>query len=167
MANITLGGQAIATSGNLPNVGDKAPNFKLTASDLSTKTLEDYKGNTVVLNIFPSVDTPTCAASVKQFNTAASQLQNTKVLCVSKDLPFAQTRFCGAEGLDNVETLSDYKSSSFNDAYQVEIIEGALENLHSRCVVVINPEGVVTHTEQVSEIADEPNYEAVLKAING
>ncbi|WP_204345764.1 thiol peroxidase [Psychroserpens algicola] len=165
MATVTLGGDTVHTSGTLPSIGETAPDFKLTATDLSSKELKDYAGQNLVLNIFPSVDTGTCATSVRTFNKAASSLNNTKVLCISKDLPFAMARFCGAEGLDNVESLTDYKDGSFGKAYGLDFTDGAFESLLSRCIVVINSEGVVTHTEQVPEIADEPNYEAALDAL--
>ncbi len=165
MATVTLKGNAIETSGNLPKIGTTAPDFKLTATDLSTKTLSDFKGSKIVLNIFPSIDTGTCAQSVRQFNKEASELKNTKVLCISKDLPFAHSRFCGAEGLDNVISLSDYKDGSFGKTYGVNFITGPLEALLSRSVVVINEDGIITYTEQVSETVDEPNYSAALEAL--
>ena len=164
MAEITLKGNKINTKGNLPEVGSQAKDFNLVAADLSEKTLSDYKGNKVVLNIFPSLDTPTCAASVRRFNQEASNLGNTKVLCISMDLPFAQARFCGAEGLENVETLSDFRSS-FGKDYDLEIVDGPLAGLASRAVVVLDENGKVTYTQQVPEIVDEPNYEEVLNAI--
>lgn len=166
MATVTLKGNPIHTSGNLPKKGSKAPDFKLTATDLSTKTLTDYSGHNLVLNIFPSIDTGTCAQSVRQFNKEASQLKDTKVLCISHDLPFAQARFCGAEGLENVVNLSDYKDGSFGKTYGLNFTDGPLEALHSRCVVVVNKEGIITHTEQVPEIVDEPNYKAALDALS-
>ncbi len=166
MATVTLKGNPIHTAGELPEVGAKAPGFKLTATDLSTKTLEDFKGHNVVLNIFPSVDTGTCAQSVRQFNKEASALNDTKVLCVSRDLPFAFSRFCGAEGLDNVVTLSDFKDGNFGKTYGLNFVDGPLEGLHSRCVVVINKDGIVTHTEQVSEIVNEPDYQKALDALS-
>ncbi|GAA0750285.1 thiol peroxidase [Gaetbulibacter jejuensis] len=166
MAIVTLKGNTIHTSGTLPSVGSKAPDFTLTTNDLGSKSLNDFKGSNVILNIFPSVDTGTCAQSVRTFNKEASSLNNTKVLCISKDLPFAQSRFCGAEGLDNVISLSDYKDGSFGKAYGLDFTDGPLEALHSRCIVVINADGVVTHTEQVAEIVDEPNYKAALDALS-
>lgn len=165
MATITLGGNAISTNGNLPQVGAKAPNFLLVKNDLSTTTLSDYAGTKLVLNIFPSVDTGTCAASVRKFNEYASSLTNTKVLCVSRDLPFAQKRFCGAEGLENVENLSDFKDGSFGNDYGLTITDSVFAGLHSRAVVVLDENGIVKYTEQVSEIANEPNYEAALASI--
>ena len=165
MANITLGGNPIETTGNLPAIGSTAPDFKLTATDLSDKSLSDYHGSRLILNIFPSVDTGTCAQSVRTFNEKASKLNNTKVLCISKDLPFALARFCGAEGLENVESLSDFKTGNFGKDYGLTFKTGPLETLLSRCIVVIDTEGKIIHTEQVAEIKDEPNYEAALKAL--
>jgi thiol peroxidase len=166
MASITLGGNPINSIGTLPVVGSAAPDFNLTKGDLSAATLSDYKGKKVVLNIFPSIDTGTCAQSVRQFNKDAANLENTVVLCVSKDLPFAQGRFCGAEGIENVEMLSDFRDGNFGKAYQVDFSDGPLVPLHSRAVIVINTNGNVTHAEQVSEIADEPNYSAALEALS-
>ncbi|WP_179353511.1 thiol peroxidase [Winogradskyella vidalii] len=165
MAHITLGGNPIETIGNLPSTGNDAPDFTLTATDLSSKSLSDYKGSRLILNIFPSVDTGTCAQSVRTFNEKASQLDHTKVLCISKDLPFALNRFCGAEGLDNVESLSDYKTGKFGEDYGITFKTGPLETLLSRCIVVIEKDGRVLYTEQVSEIKDEPNYDAALEAL--
>jgi len=165
MASITLGGNPANTVGNLPQIGSQAPSFTLTKSDMSTKTLSDYQGNKVVLNIFPSVDTGTCAKSVRQFNEEAAELDGVKVLCISKDLPFAQNRFCGAEGIENVEMLSDYKTGSFGQDYGLTFADSPFEGLFSRCVVVLNGEGKVTYTEQVQETADEPNYKAALEAL--
>jgi thiol peroxidase len=165
MAQITLKGNPINTIGNLPEVGTKAPAFTLVKDDLSTKTLADYKGQKVVLNIFPSLDTGTCAASVRRFNAEASKLDNTVVLCISKDLPFAQARFCGAEGLKDVHNLSDFRSGQFGKDYGVEIIDGPLAGLESRAVVVLDEEGKVVYTQQVPEIVDEPDYEAALAAL--
>ncbi|MGB5269472.1 thiol peroxidase [Eudoraea sp.] len=165
MATVTLKGNAIHTLGNLPSIGDKAPGFSLTKNDLSSASLSDYSGKKVVLNIFPSIDTGTCAQSVRQFNTEAAELNNTVVLCISKDLPFAQTRFCGAEGIDNVVMLSDFKDGSFGKAYGVSFIDGPLQPLLSRSVVVIGEDGNVRYTEQVSETVNEPNYKAALEAL--
>ena len=165
MASVKLGGNAINTSGSLPKVGEKAPDFELVKNDLSISKLSDYRGSKLVLNIFPSIDTGTCAASVRKFNESASQLENTKVLCISRDLPFAQKRFCGAEGLENVENLSDFKNGNFVKTYGLEITDSAFAGLHSRVVIVIDENGLVKYTEQVSEIADEPNYEAALASL--
>ncbi len=165
MTKITLKGNPINTIGKLPKTGKKAPKFTLIKSDLSKVKLADFKGSKLILNIFPSLDTGTCAASVRRFNKEASELENTKVLCISRDLPFAQARFCGAEGLENVITLSDFAKGKFGKKYGLTIADGPLANLHSRAVVILNEEGVVTYTEQVPEIIDEPNYEAALKAL--
>lgn len=165
MANITLGGNPIHTSGELPTIGSKSPNFTLIQNDLSTTSLSDFSGSKVVLNIFPSIDTGTCATSVRTFNQKASTLDNTKVLCISRDLPFAQKRFCGAEGLENVINLSDFKTGKFGKDFGLEITDGPLAGLHSRVVIVLDENGVVKYVEQVGEIADEPNYEAALKAL--
>lgn len=165
MAKVTLGGTPVNTSGTLPGIGSQAPDFKLTATDLSTKTLSDYSGHNLVLNVFPSVDTGTCAQSIRTFNKEASSLENTKVLCVSKDLPFAMARFCGAEGLESVVSLSDYKDGSFGRTYGLDFTDGAFETLLSRCIIVVDAQGKVLHTEQVDEIADEPNYKAALDAL--
>lgn len=165
MADITLKGNAFHTIGNLPEVGTKAPEFSLTAVDLSHKSLADYAGKNIILNIFPSIDTGTCATSVRAFNKKATDLQNTIVICVSRDLPFAQARFCGAEGIENVITLSDFATGKFGQDYGLEIKNGPLAHLHSRAIVVVDTSGNVSYTEQVSEIVDEPNYEAALKAI--
>ena len=134
-------------------------------TDLSSSSLSEYKGRRLVLNIFPSIDTGTCAASVRQFNKEAAELENTIVLCISKDLPFAQTRFCGAEGIENVVMLSDYKDGGFGKAYQVEFTDGPLQGLLSRSVVVVNENGNVVYTEQVAETVEEPNYKAALEAL--
>lgn len=165
MASITLGGNPVHTNGELPTVGSKATDFDLVKTDLGTATLADFAGSKVVLNIFPSVDTGTCAASVRKFNEKASALANTKVLCISRDLPFAQKRFCGAEGLENVINLSDFKDGSFGKNYGLEITDGPLAGLHSRVVVVLDENGTILHTEQVKEIADEPNYDAALAVL--
>ena len=162
MATVTLKGNPFQTIGELPAIGSKAPEFNLTASDLSTKALEDFKGNKLVLNIFPSIDTGTCAASVRQFNKEAGNLENTKVLCISRDLPFALGRFCGAEGLDNVITLSDYKNGDFGKNYGVIFTNGPLDALLSRSIIVLNEKGNVVYTEQVSETTEEPNYKDAL-----
>lgn len=165
MASITLGGAPANTVGNLPQVNAMAPDFSLTKSDMSQVSLSNYKGSKVVLNIFPSVDTGTCAKSVRQFNQEAAALEGVKVLCISKDLPFAQNRFCGAEGIENVEMLSDYKTGAFGNEYGLTFADSAFESLHSRCVVVLDQNGKVVYTEQVSETGDEPNYQAALDAL--
>jgi len=165
MTTITLGGTPISTIGDIPKNGTKAPDFQLTATDLSKKSLSDFHGFTLLLNIFPSVDSGTCATSVRSFNKSAADMENTKVLCISRDLPFAQNRFCGAEGIENIIMLSDFADGNFGKTYGLEISDSAFANLLSRAVIVINPEGNISYTEQVSEIANEPDYEAALAAI--
>jgi thioredoxin-dependent peroxiredoxin len=165
MASITLGGNPVHTSGELPAVGSKLADFKLVQNDLSVASLSNFAGKKLVLNIFPSVDTGTCAASVRKFNESASGLENTTVLCISRDLPFAQKRFCGAEGLENVVNLSDFQEGSFGKTNGLEITDGPLAGLHSRAIIVVDADGTITHTEQVAEIANEPNYEAALAAL--
>lgn len=165
MAAITLGGNPINTTGVLPAVGTALADFKLVQTDLSVATLATFKGKKLVFNIFPSIDTGTCAASVRKFNEAAASLDNTVVLCVSRDLPFAQKRFCGAEGIENVVNLSDFKDGSFGVNNGLEIVDGPLAGLHSRALIVTDVNGIVTYTEQIGEIADEPNYDAALAAL--
>ena len=165
MATITLGGNPVHTSGELPKVGSKLADFKLVQNDLSIADLNTFAGKKLVLNIFPSIDTGTCATSVRKFNESASNLANTTVLCISRDLPFAQKRFCGAEGLENVINLSDFQEGAFGKNNGLEIVDGPLAGLHSRVIIVVDENGVVTHTEQVAEIAHEPNYEAALAAL--
>ncbi len=165
MATVTLKGNPFQTIGELPSKGSKAPEFSLTAGDLSTKSLEDFKGTKLVLNIFPSIDTGTCAASVRQFNKEAGNLNNTKVLCISRDLPFALGRFCGAEGLENVITLSDYKYGDFGKNYGLIFTNGPLDALLSRSIIVLDENGNILYTEQVSETTEEPNYKEALAAL--
>ncbi len=165
MATITLVGNPVHTSGELPKVGSKLADFKLVQNDLSVADLSTFAGKKLVLNIFPSIDTGTCATSVRKFNESASNLANTTVLCISRDLPFAQKRFCGAEGLENVVNLSDFQDGAFGKNNGLEIVDGPLAGLHSRVIIVTDENGVVTHTEQVAEIAHEPNYEAALAAL--
>ena len=162
MAEITLAGNTVHTVGELPEVGSTAPPFTLTDKGLAEEHLESFAGSKVVLNIFPSIDTDVCAMSVRRFNAEASTLPDTRVLCISADLPFALARFCGAEGLEDVLVLSDFRHKSFGDDYGVRIIDGPLAGLLSRAVVVINGEGQIVHTEQVSEIGQEPDYAAAL-----
>jgi len=164
MATVTLKGNPFNTNGNLPATGSQAPQFTLVKTDLSEITSDELKGKRVVLNIFPSVDTPTCATSVRTFNAEASKLDNTIVICASQDLPFALARFCGAEGLDKVTVGSAFRSH-FGEDYGVTIKTGPLKGLLSRAVVVIDQDGKVIYTEQVAETADEPNYAAALKAL--
>jgi thioredoxin-dependent peroxiredoxin len=165
MAEITFKGNPLHTAGSLPKTGAIAPDFTIVKTDLSQMSLSELKGKRVVLNIFPSLDTPVCATSVRRFNSEADKLKDTVVLCISRDLPFAQKRFCGAEGLNNVVTGSEYQDSSFSDAYGVRITDGPLAGLFSRAIVVVDEAGKVIYTEQVSEIAQEPNYEKALAAI--
>lgn len=164
MATITLQGNPLETCGELPAVGSAAPAFTLTKTDLSDVTLQDFAGKTVILNIYPSVDTDVCAASTRKFNELASGKADVAVLCVSADLPFAHSRFCGAEGLDNVVSLSDFRNKDFGNAYGVTITTGVLAGLLSRAIVVIK-DGNVAYTEQVPEIAQEPDYDAALAAV--
>ncbi len=165
MAKITLKGNPINTCGELPAVGGQAPDFSLTKTDLSDISLQDLQGKRVILNIFPSIDTDVCAASVRYFNSKANSLDNTVVLCASLDLPFAHTRFCGAEGLENVVSVSELRNRDFGDAYGVRIADGPLAGLLSRAVVVLDADGKVVYTQQVPEIVQEPDYEAVLAAM--
>ncbi|GAA6182877.1 thiol peroxidase [Aliiglaciecola sp. 2_MG-2023] len=164
MATVTLQGNSFETVGELPAVGSKAPDFNLVKVDLSSATLADYAGSKVILNIFPSVDTGTCATSVRKFNEKAADLDNTKVICVSADLPFAAARFCGAEGIENVITGSSFRGS-FGDDYGVAFKTGPLAGLLSRSVVVIDADGTVMFTQQVAETTDEPDYDAALAAL--
>jgi len=164
MASITLKGNPINTNGDLPKVGAAAPAFSLTKVDLSDVGLESFAGKTVVLNIFPSIDTPVCAASVRRFNAEVNKLADTVVLCASADLPFAHKRFCGAEGLDNVLSVSDLRDKGFGERYGVKVVDGPLAGLLARAVVVIKG-GKVTYTQLVPEIAEEPNYDAAIAAV--
>ncbi len=165
MAKTAFKGTSVATSGELPKVGAKAPEFTLTKNDLGAATLKDYTGKYLVLNVFPSVDTAVCATSVRRFNQEAAKLPNTAVLCVSKDLPFAQKRFCGAEGIDRVATASWFRGPDFGAAYGLTMMEGPLAGLFARAVVVVDPAGVVVHSQLVPEIAQEPDYAAAIAAI--
>lgn len=164
MAKVTLKGNPFNTNGDLPSVGSKAPEFKLVQTTLADLSSAELSGKRVVLNIFPSVDTPTCATSVRTFNEKASSLDNTVVVCASQDLPFALARFCGAEGLDKVIPASAFRSSFAAD-YGVKMVDGPLTGLCARAVVVVGTDGKVLHTELVSEVAHEPNYEAALKVL--
>jgi thiol peroxidase len=165
MATVTLKGAPFNTNGELPKVGEMAPDFNLKKVDLSSTHLSDYKGTNLILNIFPSIDTATCASSVRTFNKRASELENTTIVCVSRDLPFAQKRFCGAEGIDNVITASDFATGDFGKNYGLELENGPLEALHARAIVVIDPTGVVKYTELVADIASEPNYDVAIAAV--
>ena len=165
MAAITIGGNPIHTNGDLPAVGEKAKDFTLVATDMSRVSLSDYAGSKLVMNIFPSVDTGVCAQSIRRFNEVASSLENTKVLCISRDLPFAQKRFCGAEGLEDVVNLSDFEDGSFGQSYGLQIEDGVFKGLHSRVVIVVDADGTVKHSQQVPEIGQEPDYDAALAAL--
>lgn len=165
MAQITLKGNPINTIGELPAKGQVAPGFNLVKTDLSEVSLSDFKGKKVVLNIFPSVDTGTCAASVRAFNSKAAALSDTVVLCISKDLPFAHKRFCGAEGIENVVSLSAFRDQNFQKDYGVEILDGGLKGCLSRSVVVLDTDGKVVYTEQVQETTSEPDYDSALAAL--
>ena len=165
MAEITLKGNSVNTVGNLPAIGSSAPDFELVGADLSEKTLADFAGKNIILNIFPSLDTGTCAMSVKTFNSKAGELGNTVIVNVSKDLPFAQKRFCEAENVDHVTNLSAFRSHGFGNGYGVEMIDGPLKGLLGRAVVVINSQGEVIYTELVPEIVDQPDYEAAISAV--
>ena len=164
MANITLHDNPVTTVGNLPEVGSNVKDFNLVNVELKPKSNQDYAGKKMIFNIFPSIDTGVCQAAARKFNEEAAKLDNTVVLNVSKDLPFALNRFCAAEGLDNVENLSDYRSNFGND-YGVQIADSPMEGLLSRAVIVADENGKVLYTEQVPEIAQEPNYEAALNAL--
>jgi thiol peroxidase len=163
--NVTLGGNPIQVAGSLPATGSTAPAFKLVAKDLSDVTLDNFSGKRKVLNIFPSIDTPTCATSVRKFNAQAAQLKNTVVLCISADLPFAQSRFCGAEGLDNVQALSTMRGREFMQNYGVAIETGPIAGLTARAVIVLDENNPVLHSALVREIKNEPNYDAALAAL--
>lgn len=166
MAETALKGNPVQTAGDLPAVGAAAPSFSLTGNDLAPITSESLAGQRVVLNIFPSVDTPTCATSIRTFNERAGALDNTTVLCVSADLPFAQKRFCGAEGIENVKTASTFKNAEFLSDYGVGMIDGPLASLCARAVVVMDESGNVVHQQLVGEIADEPDYDAAISALS-
>jgi thiol peroxidase len=165
MAQIKLGENTVNTSGTLPAVGSSATDFLLAGTDLRDVSLRDYKGKNVILNIFPSIDTRVCAMSVREFNKLATSVDNTVVLSVSKDLPFAHKRFCGAEGIDNVVMLSDFRDKGFSKDYGVLMTDGGMAGLHARAIVVISPQGTITHTELVPVIGQEPDYQAALKAL--
>lgn len=165
MAQTKLGENVVNTNGNLPSVGSTAQDFTLTGIDLKDVSLKDFAGKKIVLNIFPSIDTGVCATSVREFNKRASSLNDTVVLCISKDLPFAFKRFCGAEGIDKVVSLSDFKNKGFSKTYGVEMIDGGLVGLLARAIVVIDKNSKVVYTELVPSIGQEPNYDAALKSI--
>lgn len=165
MAKITLKGNPVNTSGNLPSKGNKAPEFTLVKSDLSNLTLSELKGKKLILNIFPSLDTSVCATSVRKFNEMAAGKANTVVLAISKDLPFAHGRFCTTEGITNVTTLSGFRDTAFGKAYGIDIVDGPLAGVYGRSVVVVDETGNVTYTELVPEITQEPDYDKALSAL--
>lgn len=166
MAKITLGGTETNTIGNLPEIGKDAPDFHLVKRDMSEVTLANYHGQKVILNIYPSIDTGVCAMSTTKFNAEASKLNNTRIVCVSKDLPFALNRYCQAEGIDNLDNLTNFRDGgNFGKNYGVEITDGAFKGLNARAIVVIDENGKVIYTELVSEVGHEPNYEKALAAI--
>ena len=165
MGTITFKGTEIHTCGDLPEKGKKAPDFTLTNTAMSDCKMADFAGRKLMLNIFPSVDTSVCAMSVRRFNEDAAGLGDVAVLCVSMDLPFAQERFCGAQKIENVQTLSAFRSPSFGEDYGVRIVDGPLAGLFARTVVGIDEQGMVIYTQQVPEIAEEPDYEAALQAL--
>ena len=165
MAKFTLEGNSFHTIGDLPAIGSPAPAFTVTKTDLSDVTLDDYKGKRVVLNIFPSIDTDVCATSVRRFNAEASKLENTVVLCVSMDLPFAHARFCGAEGLNDVISLSDFRNGNFGKAYGIRIADGPLAGLLARSVVIADTTGKMIYKQLVPEVTQEPDYEAALAVL--
>ena len=164
-STVTLGGNPVQVKGAFPQTGQKAADFSLVGNDLADVTLEKFAGKRKVLNIFPSIDTPTCATSVRTFNKKANELKNTVVLCISADLPFAQKRFCGAEGLENVVTLSLMRGREFLENYGVALASGPLAGLAARAVVVLDENNTILHGELVGEIKNEPNYEAALAAL--
>jgi thiol peroxidase len=164
MSKIKLGESTVTTSGELPAAGSTAPDFKLMSTDMKEVSLSTYKGKNIILNIFPSIDTRVCATSVRAFNLLASKMDNTVVLSVSKDLPYAHKRFCGAEGIDNVVMLSDFLNEGFSDDYGVLMTDGVMRGLHARAIVVIGPNGKVKYSELVPSIGQEPNYDAALQA---
>jgi len=165
VAQITLKGNPINTKGNLPAIGETIPDFVLVGGNLQEKSLGDYEGKRKIFNIVPSLDTGTCAASARYFNQSAGQLENTVVLVISADLPFAQKRFCTTEGIENVITLSSFRST-FADDYNLKLMDGPLKGLNSRCVVIVDENNRVIYTEQVPELGQEPDYESALKALN-
>jgi thiol peroxidase len=165
MAQTKLGENTVEVDGELPKIGEPAPDFKLAATDLKEVSLNDFVGKNVILNIFPSIDTRVCATSVREFNKLATSINDTVVLSISKDLPFAHKRFCAAEGIENVVLLSDFLNKGFSKNYGVLMTSGGFTGLHARAIVVIDKKGFVRHTELVPAIGQEPNYEAALAAI--
>lgn len=165
MSNLKVGNVPVRTNGDVPVVGKPAPDFTLSNNKLEDVSLKDFKGSSVVLNIFPSIDTSTCAQSVREFNRRAAVLSRTVVLCISKDLPYAMRRFCGAEGIERVITLSDFRSKDFGNDYHVEMTDGPMRGLFARVVIVIDDVGVVKYSNVVPVIGQEPDYEAALNAL--
>ncbi|MEQ8304449.1 MAG: thiol peroxidase [Cyclobacteriaceae bacterium] len=165
MAQTKLGENTVNTMGDLPAVGTSAPNFTLVDNTLKDVNLSDFKGKKTVLNIFPSIDTGVCATSVREFNKRATSLDNTVVISISKDLPFAFKRFCGAEGIDKVVTLSDFRNSGFSKDYGMEMTDGGMKGFFARSIVVIDENGKIKHTEVVPSVGQEPNYDAALSAL--
>lgn len=165
MAEITLGGNPVHTGGTIPAPGSAAPDFTLTGRDLGPLTMSDFVGKKLLINIFPSLDTATCASSVRTFNAAAAELENTNVLCISADLPMAHGRFCAAEGIENVTTASIFRSPEFPESYGVSFLDSKMVGLCARAVVVVDETGAVLHSELVSEVGLEPNYEAAIAAL--
>ena len=163
MKKVNFKKHPVTLKGNLPETGKKAPAFTLVKSDLATITLEDLKGKTLVLNIFPSLDTGICATSVRKFNQLASNMKDTLVLAISKDLPFAHSRFCTTEGIENVIPLSDFRATSFSEDYGVLLEDGPLQGLLTRAVIVIDPDLIVRYVQLVPEITQEPDYDEVLR----
>ena len=166
MAQIKFKGNPVHTAGELPKAGDTAPDFRLTGTDLADISLASYSGKNLIISVFPSLDTPVCAASVRRFNVEAGKLKNTVVICVSRDLPFAHKRFCVAEGLSNVVSASEYRNASFSDGYGLRIIDGPLAGLLSRAIIVIDATGKILYTEQVPEITQEPDYDRALAILS-
>ena len=166
MAKLTLGGNPTTTNGSLPEIGTKCPDFELSTKDLTPTNLSDFAGKKLVLNIFPSVETGVCSASVRTFNQHASEHPDTVILCISRDLPFAQARFCAADGLEDVVVLSDFKTGQFGRDYGVEIESGAFAGLHARAVVVTDTNHNVIYTELVPEIGQAPDFDSALKALS-
>ena len=165
MSQITFKNKPVTTYGHLPETGERAPHFELVKTDLTAATLQDFKGKRVIMNIFPSIDTGVCATSVRNFNERATDLKNTVVLCISRDLPFAQKRFVNDEGLENVINLSDFRERNFGKDYGLEMIDGPLEALLSRVVIVLDEDGKIIHSQQVPDIGEEPNYLEALKTL--
>lgn len=165
MSQISFKDKPVTTYGHLPEVGERAPHFELLKSDLILASLNDYKGKRIIMNIFPSIDTNVCATSVRNFNKRATDIKNTVILCISRDLPFAQKRFVDDEGLENVINLSDFRERNFGKDYGLEILDGPLEGLLSRVVIVIDENGKIIYTEQVRDLGDEPDYLEALKTL--